>query len=81
MGQGDLLSCRVIVPSKSVKKMNLGFVFIAGRLEAIIGLNVDRTWLEQIDWEVVYQTDSRSYDSAYGIVGNPVGHTASTRGQ
>jgi len=26
----DVLSCNVIVPSKSVKNMNLGFDFIAG---------------------------------------------------
>jgi len=28
-----LLSCNVIVPSKSVKKMTFGFVFINGRSE------------------------------------------------
>lgn len=32
----NVLSCIVIVPSKSVKKMNLGFVFMAGRFEAAI---------------------------------------------
>ena len=37
-----LLSLKVIVPSKSVKKMNLGFVFIAGNwsAEAILMSNL-----------------------------------------
>ena len=32
----NVLSCIVMVPSKSVKKMNLGFVFMAGSCEADI---------------------------------------------